>query len=560
MANHLKMAECETILTLHRQGWSKRKIARELGVDRGTVRRTLRANQQPTAAAISKTPTPGEVLTGSEATPEANAATPGQVLTGSPCAKAASVSQRSKCEPYRQLIEQKLEEGLSAQRIFQDLLEEQRFEGSYHSVRRLVHRMRAGQALPFRRIECESGAEAQADFGKGAPIINADGKRRHSHVLRVVLSFSRKSYSEAFYKQDTESWLAGWENAFWAWGGVPKTLQMDNAKAAVKHADWYDPELHPIITSFCKHYGTVLLPIKARTPRHNGKAESNICYVKNNGLKGRTFQTLAAENEHLAKWESTIADKRIHGTTKQQVCKSFEIEKPALLPLPATHFQFFHEGKRIVHFDGHISVAHAYYSVPPEYLRHTVWVRWDSHLVRILNTQFVEIRLHARQEPGRFRTAPADISSKKIALVESGATALLSRVRLIGPQAARWAEVILKERSIIGVRVLVGLLALARRHSSPAVEQACELACEHGVYHLRQLLALLKEPVEQEQFEFMAEHPIIRNLHDYGTLVKVNFDGENAWQQPALKPPEQKQQNDGLIEGRLRNGTEPALN
>jgi transposase len=572
MANHLKMAERENIVALHRQGWSKRRIARELGVDRGTVRRLLRAMPQPHsggvspgvadegAAESSKTPTPNEVLTGSEGAAEAKAPTPGQVLTGSDCAGAALAAARSKCEPYRELIEQKIEAGLSAQRIFQDLKEEHGFEGAYHSVQRMVLRLRVEQPLPFRRIECEPGAEAQADFGRGAPILGPDGNRRHSHVQRVALSFSRKGYSEAFFKQDTESWLAGWENAFWTWGGVPKTLQIDNTRSAVKHADWYDPEIHPIVTAFCKHYGTVLLPTKVRTPRHNGKVERNIGYVKDNALKGRTFPTLLAENEHLSHWENHVADLRIHGTTKKQVRQLFEIEKPALLPLPPERFTFFHEGKRLVHRDGHIEVAQSYYSAPPEYMGHVVWVRWDSHLVRILNTHFVEIRLHPRHEPGRFSTAQADISSKKIALVESGATALLRRVRLIGPQAARWAETVLKERSIAGVRVLVGLLALARRHSSWAVEQTCELACEHGVYHLRQLRALLKDPVTQEQFEFMAEHPLIRNLHDYGTLVNVHFGVENPWQEPALKPPEQPQQNDEMIEDRSRNGTAPALN
>jgi len=211
--------------------------------------------------------------------------------------------------------------------------------------------------------------------------------------------------------------------------------------------------------------------------------------------------------------------------------------------LPAGRFTFFHEGNRIVHRDGHVEVAQAYYSVPPEYVGHTVWVRWDSHLVRILNAQFAEIRLHARQEPGRFRTAQADISSKKIARVESGATALLNRVRKIGPHAARWAETVLKERSIAGVRVLVGLLDLTRWHSFADIERACEQACAQSAYYLWHLRGLLKEPVKQEQFEFMAEHPIIRNLHDYGTLVNVHF-GESPWEQPSVSIPQKQQQAD----------------
>ena len=103
MANHLKMAERETIAALHRQGWSIRRMARELSVDRGTVRRLLRARLQAngTAAESSKTPTLPEVLTGSLA---AKAPTPGQVLTGSE-SEAASGGCRSKCDPFRSVIE-----------------------------------------------------------------------------------------------------------------------------------------------------------------------------------------------------------------------------------------------------------------------------------------------------------------------------------------------------------------------------------------------------------------------------------------------------------------------
>ncbi|HEY3323747.1 MAG TPA: hypothetical protein VGP72_25070 [Planctomycetota bacterium] len=82
----------------------------------------------------------------------------------------------------------------------------------------------------------------------------------------------------------------------------------------------------------------------------------------------------------------------------------------------------------------------------------------------------------------------------------------------------------MKERSIEGMRVLVGLLSLAKEHSALAVERACELACAHGAFRLRALRALLKTPVTQEQFEFMDEHPLIRDPHDYGTLVRVQFN------------------------------------
>jgi hypothetical protein len=219
----------------------------------------------------------------------------------------------------------------------------------------------------------------------------------------------------------------------------------------------------------------------------------------------------------------------------RQVFEQFE--RPALLPLPAERFAFFHEAQRVVHRDGHVEVDKAYYSVPPEYLGRTVWVRWDARLVRVFNAQFMEIALHPKQQFGRFSTSAQHIAAEKISAVEGGATGLLRRARLIGPQAARWAEAMLKERGIEGVRVLVGLLALVRKHSSTAIERACELAVGHGSFRLREVRALLQQPVEQQQLEFMAEHPVIRSIKAYGELVQVSFREDEPWREPPLEQP-----------------------
>ncbi|HZL95809.1 MAG TPA: hypothetical protein VFB99_19280, partial [Vicinamibacterales bacterium] len=141
------------------------------------------------------------------------------------------------------------------------------------------------------------------------------------------------------------------------------------------------------------------------TVQAKGKVERGVAYVQDNSLKGRTFQSLEAQNQHLAEWERLIADTRIHGTTRRQVGKVFaEVERAALRPLPRERFPFFHEAQRIVNRDGHVEVARAYYSAPPEYLMRTVWVRWDSRLVRIFNHKFEQIAIHVRHEQGRFST------------------------------------------------------------------------------------------------------------------------------------------------------------
>jgi transposase len=507
-----------------------------LGIHRSTVAAHLGSKpaKVPTGSEDSK---PAKVPTGSEDSK------PAKVPTGSEDSKPAKVPtglddlqeslgedseneeaelSRSRCVPWRDVILEKLTLGLSAQRIFQDLSNDHDYVHGYDSVKRFVRQLKSSKELPFRRMECEPGAEAQVDFGQAAAVVDENGRRRRPHLLRVVLSHSRKGYTEAIEKQTTDGFIRCLESAFWYFGGVPKTLIIDNLRAAVNKADWFDPELNPKIRSFAEHYGTVFLPTRVRTPRHKGKVERGVDYAQENAIKGRTFRSLREQNEHLWEWESQVADTRIHGTTREQVGKAFrERERSALLPLPLERFPFFHEALRSVHRDGHVSVEKAYYSVPPEFLGRKVWVRWDGRLVRIFDAKMEQIALHARQEPGKFSTQNSHLHARKISGVERGAAWWLAKVSEIGPETRDWAAAMLGARGIEGVRVLMGLKQLAGKHPSDSIERACHTAHSYGAYRLKTVRKLIDQnaPV-QGQFEFLDEHPVIRPLVNYSEFVQ----------------------------------------
>ncbi len=241
MSNVLKMAAINSIATLVRAGYSDRHIAAVLHVDRGTVAKYRQENQNPP-----------------NAPPGSGGDPPGHELQNP---QNSPTGPDSQCEPHRELILQKLEQGLTAQRIYQDLVEDHEFTAKYHSVRRYVARLVQKSPQLVRRIEVEPGEEAQIDFGTAAFIKTTDGKRRRPWVLRVVLSHSRKAYSEVVYQQSTENFIRVLENAFRYFGGVPRKLVIDNLKAAVKQADWYDPEVHPKLQSFAQHV-TVHGPVR----------------------------------------------------------------------------------------------------------------------------------------------------------------------------------------------------------------------------------------------------------------------------------------------------------
>ena len=155
MANLIKVALTHSIVTLYSRGWSKRRIARELGLDRETVARYIRIG-------LERESNPAISTAGS---PDSKPAIPAISTTGSPDPKpaistAGTPGRPSQCNPFRENIEQKIQVGLSAQRIYQDLVIENGFTGSYESVKRCVRGMREGHPERIYRMECLPGEEA----------------------------------------------------------------------------------------------------------------------------------------------------------------------------------------------------------------------------------------------------------------------------------------------------------------------------------------------------------------------------------------------------------------
>jgi hypothetical protein len=137
-------------------------------------------------------------------------------------------------------------------------------------------------------------------------------------------------------------------------------------------------------------------------------------------------------------------------------------------------------------------------------------------------------------EPGQFSTDPKHLHPHKISAVERGAGDLLHRTQLIGPHTHRWAKAMLDERGIEGVRVLVGLHALAKQHVSAELEDACEIAQSHGAYRLRAIRTLIKRRgPKQDQFEFMDCHPIIRTMGEYTEAARRAIHGPDR---PCVSP------------------------
>jgi transposase len=255
MGNYLKMTDKRRVLALLELGWTYRRIQRETGVRRETIARYDPRRQAKTA----------NLSAGSNA------------AHGSP----------GLAEPYREQIEAGLRQGLTAQRIWQDLCAEVAYPHSYASVRRYVRRLKQRQPKLVDVLEHPPGEEAQVDFFQGPPTFDAaQGRWRRPWIFRMTLSCSKHGYEEPLWTQDRDGFLRAHERAFVRFHGVPKVIRHDNLKAAVVRACLYDPDVSEVYAAFAQHWGFVPLPSRPRHPQENGVAERSGGYVKIQRLEG----------------------------------------------------------------------------------------------------------------------------------------------------------------------------------------------------------------------------------------------------------------------------------
>jgi len=523
MGNVLSDEKKQQVVALGRLGWPLRRIEQETGVRRETASRYLRGAGVPIRpprrwghAKPAKEPIPDSAP--ADAAEDPNAAK--EVIPDStpppwppPPARSPIASA---CEPYREIIEDALSRGRLAKAIYQDLVTAHGFTARYASVLRFVRKLRGARVPdPHPVITTAPGEEAQVDYGDGPMVRDpATGKYRRMRLFLLTLGHSRKAVRLLTWRSSAKTWCELHEKAFRRLGGATQIVVLDNLKEGVLSPDVYDPRLNPLYRDVLAHYGVTALPCRAYHPDRKGKVESGIGHTQRM-LRGLRFDSEEQAQRHLDQWDTRWADTRIHGTTKRQVAAMFAEEKPALLPLPIEPFRYYRHGTRTVHLDGHVEIDGAYYSAPPGNIGRVVAVQWDERRVRLLDPSTGELlREHLPQQRGRHRTREEDKPKKTPATTEQ----LLARARAAGKRVGAVATEIHRRDGEPGVRRIVGLLGLVKKHGWIATDDACAFALDVGVPTYR----FVRQYLDKRAAPLLAlkqVDPIIRDLTHYRDLV-----------------------------------------
>jgi len=531
--NVLSDEKRQQVVALGRLGWPLRRIEAETGIRRETASRYLRAagievagrgrrGARPAISrGVSTDPGPNPAITKGASTDSepANAAIPGEVSTDSARIelKATRAPSASACEVYREEIVHALGLARNAKAIWQDLVDDHGFAAGYSSVKRFVSKLRGAQ-VPEARVVITTapGEESQVDYGEGPMVLDrSTGKYRRTRLFVMTLGYSRKAVRLLCEKSSSQIWAQLHEEAFRRLGGTVKLVVLDNLREGVLRPDVYDPALNPLYRDVLAHYGVVALPCRVGDPDRKGKVESGIGHTQKTPLKGLRFESLEEAQRYLDRWEERWADTRIHGTTKRQVAAMFAEERPHLGALPLEPFRYYRYGERTVSLDGCAEVDAAYYGAPPGWIGRRVHVQWDELHVRLLDPRSGRLlREHLVQRRGHHRIKDEDRPSRTPRSTE----ALLHRARTAGVHIGQLCDRIHQGDGVLGVRRILGVLALARKHGAASVDDAAKAALELELPTYRFLRRYL-ERRPAPLLSLRQVDPLIRQLTLYRDLI-----------------------------------------
>ena len=358
----LKPEVVDCIRELSARGMGSKEIARSLGISRNSVRRylagaTVGYHERPAARLLDDAML-GEIRHLFDTVAEGNAVVIQQELA----ARGAHVDLRT------------------LQRAVAPLRQERR-----------------AAALATVRFETPPGQQLQMDFGE--KVVSIAGQPVKVYLMTAVLGYSRRLYVRAFLAQRQDDWLEGLEGAFRHFGGLTEQVLCDNASPLVISHDRKTGVVvwNPGFEAFCRDRGLTAVACRPRRARTKGKIERGVGYVKHNALAGRSFASFDDLQHHLEKWMVEVADRRVHGTTREQPCVSFERdERRALRPLQSRPLAVrTRRLNRRVSTDCFVDIDTVRYSVPYRHVRETVEVVVEEQWVEVY-LRGARIARHAR--------------------------------------------------------------------------------------------------------------------------------------------------------------------
>lgn len=348
------------IRTLYTEGESQRSIAKRLGISRQTVKKYCEGSTHPE---IRK-----------------SYSRPPDVITDEVKAYLLSCFQQDREENLKK-------QKHTAKRIYDRLVSEKGFAGSYSTIREAVRLLRAEHSVPAQAdipLEYEPGDAIQIDWGEATAYF--DGTKTKFNFFCGRLCYSCDIFVQAFYSQNLESFLEAQQRMFDYFKGIPKRLIFDNAKVAVREGFGLHAKPTKGYQSFAAHYAFKTDFCNIASGNEKGLVENLV------GFARRNFMVPVPRVENLEELNRKLLDdcmqyRRTHKvkSRSQSVQIAYEEEWKFMKQIPSYRFD---TSRTITPSVGDYSTVRFdknNYSVPVRCLRKTVTVKGYANEVCIFH-------------------------------------------------------------------------------------------------------------------------------------------------------------------------------
>lgn len=450
----ISMAQSDLIRRLNEKGYSIKRIARDTGISRNTIRAYLRA-------------------------PEAGCGT-----------DAHNGERYGLLVEHFQYAQTELTKTGVTRQLLWDEYKSKHADGYNYSQYCYYLREFMRHKEVTMHLEHAPGEETMIDFaGKKLHYVDhGTGEVIECCVFVSVLPSSGMIYCCAVHTQNTFDFVDCINSMLHYYGGVTKTIICDNLKTAVTRPSRYEPVFTQMCEQLSDHYASCFTAARPYKPRDKAMVEGAVRIVYQQvfaPLRNDVFDSLQSLNQAIRERINLLNDRPYKGSAYSRRQLFEQIEQAQLISLPAAPFILRKSITATVQRNYHIQLSDDkhYYSVPYSYFGKKVQVLFDNHTVEIYFER-ERIAIHRRDARSKaYHTVFEHMPSNHQHMVTvKGWTKqdLLDKAGRIGEHTMQAAEHILSSSIYAeqNYKSCYGMIMLQNKYGVHRVEAACKRALQ----------------------------------------------------------------------------------
>lgn len=525
------MSKIKQLLLLHEQGKGKRTIARMLGMSKNTVKDYL---QKLDSLSNGK-----DSFTVSKLIQLENPVLEAKFHSGNPAYKEEKRYDYFKTQiPY--FLKELQRKGVTRHLLWQEYQGQHSDTYSYsqfcfHLQQQII------ASNPSMVLEHKPGDKLFIDFA-GSKLYYTDrstGELVACEVFVACLPFSDYGFVMALPSQRIADFLYGLECCLIFLDGIPAALVPDNMKSAVIKACRYEPTINQALDDFATHYGTTVIPTRAKSPKDKALVENQVKLIYTRvyaRLRNMQFFDLDSLNK-------AIAEKvREHNQTRMQqkpYCREERFlseEKKHLQPLPENRFELKYYKQLKVTKNNHIyfSEDKHYYSVPYQYIGKKVKVIYTRRMVYVFYGGS-QIAVHTRSyKQSDYSTVKEHLCSHHRHYIDRSPDYYMDLGKKQSPELYNLLEALFNRTDKHPEQLYKscdGLLSLSRKTDKEIFKKACRTAVENQIYSYGFIKNFLSNKMSNalQEDTIPAPLPIHKNIRgkEYYRQLEMNFNHQN---------------------------------